>query len=366
MSDRSQELAQRITRAGAQIEPRLSDHDLERLMAATGQRARRRVVRRVGFAVAALGVAALAFLIARRGGNVDGRDGVAGGPASPGAIRFSDGSLATPLDRGSVLVVAEDSPRRMRVDLQLGGARFQVTRNRERSFSVGAGSVAITVVGTVFAVQRLPDRVGVTVEQGTVKVAWKAGEHLLHGGEDGWFPIDAPAADSGGGPASGNGADGGGAREAARGRPRGVRAPAAGKGADDARVDAGPAEDPVETLLKAADAARAAGHPDEGAAILKRLLDRHPQDPRAPLAQLTLGRALLMELGRPHEAAVVFAELRARAPSGPFAADALAREAEAWSRAGRREEARARALEYLRLYPDGNRAAAVRGFGGIE
>ena len=65
-------------------------------------------------------------------------------------------------------------------------------------------------------------------------------------------------------------------------------------------------------------------------------------------------------------AAVVFAELRARAPDGPFAADALAREAEAWSRAGKRAEARARALEYLRLYPDGNRAAAVRGFGGIE
>ena len=127
-----------------------------------------------------------------------------------------------------------------------------------------------------------------------------------------------------------------------------------------------PREDPVETMLAAADDARAAGHPDEAAAILKRLIDQHGGDRRAPLAQFTLGRLLLLDLSHPLEAAVVFAELRARAPAGPFAADALAREAEAWSRAGKLTEARARALEYLRLYPDGNRAAAVRGFGGIE
>jgi transmembrane sensor len=355
------DLADRIERAGARIEAPLSDHDLERLMIAAGQRGRRRRVRRIGFSLAAVGVAAVALLIVTKKGGHDRATGhavaerSATAPASPGTIKFSDGSLATAIDPDSVLVIAEDSTRRMSVDLARGGGRFQIVPNRERSFTVRAGPITVMVVGTVFAVQRLPDRVGVKVERGAVRVAWRTGEHLLHAGEDGWFPLDPPAPQATGG-------SGGTAPSPAR--PRSARAPAS-KAADD-QVNEQPRQDPVETMLAAADAARAAGHPDEGAAILKRLIDGHGRDPRAPLAQFTLGRVLLMELDRPREAAVVFAELRARAPDGPFAADALARETEAWSRAGRRAEARARALEYLRLYPDGNRAAAVRGFGGIE
>jgi transmembrane sensor len=360
MSD-PRDLAERIERAGARIEAPLSDHDLERLMIAASQRGRRRSVRRIGFSLAALGVAAVALLIVSRNGARDRATGnavverSAAAPPSPGTIRFSDGSLATAIDADSVLVIAEDSARRMGVDLARGGGRFQVVPNPARSFSVRAGPITISVVGTVFAVQRLPDRVGVKVERGAVKVGWQTGEHLLHAGEDGWFPLDLPA------PAATGGSGG---TAPAQARPRPARALA--NKATDGRVNDQPAQDPVETMLAAADAARAAGHPDEGAAILKRLIDNHGRDPRAPLAQFTLGRVLLMELDRPREAAVVFAELRARAPDGPFAADALARETEAWSRAGRREEARARALEYVRLYPDGNRAAAVRRFGGIE
>ena len=362
MSD-PRDLAARIERAGTRIEAPLSDHDLERLMIAAGQRGRRRRVRRIGFSLAAVGAAAVALLVVSRTGGLHRATGnavaerAAAAPA-PGTIKFSDGSLATAIDLDSVLVIAEDSPRRMSVDLARGGGRFQIVPNRERSFTVRAGPITVTVVGTVFAVQRLPDRVGVKVERGTVKVGWQTGEHLLQAGEDGWFPLDPPAPEATGG----SGGNAGSARSHARPRP--ARAPA-GKATDD-RENERPGQDPVETMLAAADAARAAGHPDEGAAILKRLIDNHGRDPRAPLAQFTLGRVLLMELDRPREAAVVFAELRARAPDGPFAADALAREAEAWSRAGRRAEARARALEYLRLYPDGNRAAAVRGFGGIE
>ena len=260
-------------------------------------------------------------------------------------LRFTDGSLATPLGAGDVLVVAESAPARVRVDVRRGGGRFQVTPNKQRTFAVSAGPVTVTVLGTVFAVRRLEDRVGVTVERGTVRVTWPDGAHVLNAGEDGWFPTAATA-------------------------PLPVAPEPAEKPTEETsavRKSAAPRDDnSVEALLVAADTERAKGRPDEAAGILRRLLQAHGGDRRAPLAQLTLGRLLLLDLGRPREAAQVFAELRASAPDGPFAADALARETEAWSRAGRTAEAHARAREYLRLYPDGNRAAAVRKFGGIE
>ena len=351
MSDPA-DLAQRIERAAARIDPRLSDHDIERLVIATRMRGRRRVVKRVGWSVGALAVAAVALAALGRDGRLPWSwargDSVAERtPPGPDAhpLRFDDGSLATPLQASDVLVVAESAPGRVRVDVRRGGGRFQVTPSKHRTFAVSAGPVTVTVLGTVFAVRRLEDRVGVTVERGTVRVAWPDGTHVLNAGEDGWYPTASTAP------------------------PTPAPEPAE-KPVDETPAARKPAaardESSVESLLAAADTERAKGHPDEAAAILRRLLQAHGGDRRAPLAQLTLGRLLLLDLGRPREAAQVFAELRAGAPDGPFAADALAREAEAWARAGRTAEAHARAVEYLRLYPDGNRAAAVRKFGGIE
>ena len=354
MSDHPADLAQRIERAAARIEPRLSDHDIERLVVATRMRGRRRVVKRVGWSVGALAAAAVALALLGRDAKLpwSGARGASvaqrtpPGPGAPAAppLHFADGSLATPLDAGDVLVVAESAPGRVRVDVRRGGGRFQVTPNRQRTFAVSAGPVTVTVLGTVFAVRRLEDRVGVTVERGTVRVAWPDGVHVLNAGEDGWFPTAATAPPPPPAPAGKTGDDNATARKASPARE----------------------DDSVDGLLAAADTERAKGHSEEAAAILRRLLQAHGGDRRAPLAQLTLGRLLLLDLGRPREAAQAFAELRASAPDGPFAADALARETEAWARAGRTSEAHARALEYLRLYPDGNRAAAVRKFGGIE
>jgi len=73
-----------------------------------------------------------------------------------------------------------------------------------------------------------------------------------------------------------------------------------------------------------------------------------------------------IDLGRPGDAAAAFARARALAPAGPLAEDALAREAEALVQAGARSDARARAAEYLRLYPRGRRGPALRVLGGPE
>lgn len=116
----------------------------------------------------------------------------------------------------------------------------------------------------------------------------------------------------------------------------------------------------VDALMAAADAARFGGHPSEAPEYLSEVIDAHARHAMAPLAAFTLGRVRLEQLGAPADAARAFAKARALDPSGALAADALAREVEAWAKAGQLETARSRARAYLEAYPDGRRVAAVR------
>ncbi len=324
----SEHLFVRINRAATSIDPGLTDRDVERLLMRSHGKARRRVFRRVGLAAITVGLGAL--MVVRLGttdvrGTREVADGKTPAPVSrarPGAgqLKLADGSTVIPLDAETQLKAVENSERRVTIELGRGRGRFDVVPMTARSFEVHAGDVTIAVVGTVFTVERVADRVGVSVERGSVRVNWGMGQRQLNGGENGWFP------------------------------PLQVKSGATS----------------AENLLAAADAARLAGRPQDGVMLLRRLLREHGADPRAPLAAFTLGRVLMMEIDRPREAAAAFADAGARAPRGPFAEDALAREVEAWSRAGDAVRAGARAREYLRRFPNGRRADAVRTFGGIE
>lgn len=123
--------------------------------------------------------------------------------------------------------------------------------------------------------------------------------------------------------------------------------------------------DPL-ALMEAADVARRDDRPQLAAEHLRRLLRDHEHSPEAPFAAFTLGRVLLESLGEPAESADAFALVRAYAPEGSLAQDALAREVEALSKAGNGREAYERARLYLQLYPSGRRLHAVRLFGGLE
>ena len=116
--------------------------------------------------------------------------------------------------------------------------------------------------------------------------------------------------------------------------------------------------------MLAADVARLSSHPAEAVAPLRKLCDVYPSDKRAPVAAFTLGRVLLDDLGRAPEAAAVFEKARVLWPSGPLAEDALAREVEAWKRAGNGERTRALADQYVRQYPNGRHAPALRKIAG--
>ena len=122
----------------------------------------------------------------------------------------------------------------------------------------------------------------------------------------------------------------------------------------------------AEDLMLAADAARLSGHAAEAVPYLERLLREHSSDARAPLAAFTIGRISLAQLGRPGQAADMFALSRRLAPAGALASDALARETEAAAAAGDGARARRLATEFVSRYPSGRRTQAVRRAGGLE
>jgi transmembrane sensor len=122
--------------------------------------------------------------------------------------------------------------------------------------------------------------------------------------------------------------------------------------------------DDVDDLMLWADVTRLVGHPGEAVAPLERVLAEHVDDRRAPLAAFALGRTLLRDLDRPRAAAEAFRRALDLAPDGTLAEDALAREIEAWSRAGDTRRARERARRYLERYPEGRWRDQVKKLGG--
>jgi transmembrane sensor len=345
----SPELMRRIARAAATLDPDLTDRDVERVVQGAARRRRRRTGARAALAATALGAAAVA-LVHFLPQPLPPAPKLAGAMGAP--LRLHDGSLATPLEPDSALALVGESAERVELALGRGRARFEVVPSPSRRvFAVQAGDVTVTVLGTIFTVERVADRIGVAVERGTVRVDWKIGTRLLHKGESGWFP--PLLVDSGGQPAAP--------------APRvAVAVVKKDKNTETRRLARAETAETAEGLLAQADSERVAGRAEQGAALLRRLLRDHAHDARAPLAAFTLGRLLLMELDRPREAAAAFAEVRALAPGGSFAEDALAREVEAWQRAGDAAKVRLRAREYVTLYPSGRRVDTIRTLGELE
>jgi transmembrane sensor len=283
-------------------------------------------------------------------------------PVAPGVLSLGDGSVVTPLGPGSRLLARRVSETDVVVALAGGGARFDVPERKARRFRAELGALAVETHGAAFRVQlgRRQGQVEVAAERGEVSARVGQEAHIVVAGQTRAFSIaardDAAPAD--------------------RGEPPAPPAPPSSWRDDAARGDYAAAwtalgalralPDSMEDLQLAADVARLSGHAVAAVAPLARALELHADDPRAPLVAFTLGRVHLEDLGAPRDAALAFARARTLAPDGPLAEDALAREVEAWSRAGETGTARTQALIYTQRYPQGRRAHAVRRFGGLE
>jgi transmembrane sensor len=262
------------------------------------------------------------------------------------------------------------------VNLHRGRSNFRVTPDHARVFTVRAGDVMVTVLGTEFTVEKRGERTYVRVTRGKVSVDWPGGNRLLLAGDEGQFPpeepkqlTDLPRAPPVAPPALGVNLPKAAAEEA---RPaiEEYRDRAAQQDFDKAYqvMLATPkvVGSDVSDLMLAADVARLSGHPAEAVPYLRRVLGEHSGDSRAPSAAFTLGRMYLGQLGSPGEAAAAFAKVRALAPVGPLAEDALAREVEARARAGEKATAQSLARQYLERYPNGRRTAVVRAQAGLD
>lgn len=286
-------------------------------------------------------------------------------------ILFADGSRALPLGPDAQLTVLRADVHRTISELRRGGYRFTVARNRPRVFEVRAGAISVEVLGTEFELERTSlEQVRVHVESGRVRVVWPGRSTELAMGQGGVFP--PPGAT----PATTNKMSPVPARVEVQRQPKSDQSPrkrwtALARAGDYDQAYAALRSErqaPLSAveLMLAADVARLSHHPEQAVDPLRRVLSRHPRDPRAPLAAFTLGRIFLDDLGRPKEAAAAFGRARSLAPAGPLAPDALAREVEALSRAGDEGSARERAEEYVSRYPRGTRLRSVRRFGGLE
>jgi transmembrane sensor len=255
-------------------------------------------------------------------------------------MRFADGSTAELRGPDSRIEARSVTPEAIELTLVRGSARFDVVPRAGRPFRIWVGAVKVEVVGTVFSVERLATSARVTVERGSVRVVSGDSATLLSPGSAEVIPLaGVPVAP----PVS--------ATPAAP-----VRAEAKHRGKRDEPGD----------LLAAAEDARREERLDDAIVLLRRIVDQHPRDPRAPYAAFILGRVLLDELGRPREAAAAFARVGTLDPNTPLLPDALAREVESWSRAGEPARAEARGREYLARYPDGRRIREVRRYSRIE
>ncbi|MEM9452689.1 MAG: FecR domain-containing protein [Myxococcota bacterium] len=262
-------------------------------------------------------------------------------------LQFRDGSAVIPDDEGSDLVIAEAGADLTRVELRRGGARFDVTPRLDRQFRVEMGLVTVDVLGTEFHCLRQDGRVTVEVIRGRVSVSWPGGSSLLRRGESGVFPpVAAEPSPERRAPASSSGARW---RRLAR------------KGEATAAYEALRAGEAVanraEELMLAADVARKAGHPAAALPYLRRVVEEHPADSRAPLAAFTIGR-IEFGRGRYRKAAKHFARVREMGETS-LVEHALAREVEAWAAAGDEARAQRLARDYVSRYPQGPRVDKV-------
>lgn len=347
-----------------------------------GWRSRRDARRRqAAVALSAVAVAAAAVFVLRR-------------PAPEGPLLRDDhtlpraveaGVVAHLLDRSTVavrggrLVVTGNSARSFATRLDGGRARFSVTPGGPRRWTVDCDGVIVEVTGTVFEVEREPAAVRVAVERGAVKVSSRrlAAPRPLTAGQ--WVRVPLVDAVPAAAPSAAPVAPASAPRVTPPPPPttprvaRALPTPTAWRdlarrgdydhawqelGADGvARVER---SSTAAELLELADVARLSGHPAEAVSPLERVLREHPHDDAAPLAAFALGRLQLDALGRPDRAAEALERALALGVPRTLEDDVRARLVEALARAGRHDAMRAAAEEYLRRFPEGRRAAAVR------
>lgn len=392
------------TKLTKDLDPRAIDEVWERIDAR--RRGRPSWGRATAIAGALALVVALVVLFLRQSGNAPAALRVEGGAPLPTAVALTQ---AVTLDDGScvgisggTLVPLANDGKAIRFSLPRGQATFDVVPGGPRTWTVDAGLVTVTVLGTRFDVTRGEHDARVSVERGKVLVTGKGipgGEVVLTAGEhvevnDGSAapapsatltpPSDAADAEVSPGPAPRQAPS---VAPATPGPTAALPSPLAppsassttspedawhpladrGKyaeayatlGKEGVAREARRAERP-EDLLQVADVARLSGHPADAVLPLERLLANHPTSKAAPQAAFTLGKIELDALGRPGRAAAAFEKAISLGVPAALKEDAFARRVEAYAKAGDPSKARTARNAYESAFPNGRYTESVQ------
>lgn len=301
-------------------------------------------------------------------------------------LELPDGSRVS-LARGTRMELIEESPRRVSLALRMGFVSFE-TETTDVAYTVDCGTVALAFSDAAFSVERgasevvihvlrgavvlrgesVPDRVQRVVGGQTMRVAL---HEMAHAAPTPAAAVEIPEVAAEQVEAEAVGVIEPVAARVVRGP---APAPAIAEAAEpsswqsaaesgnyrEAYEALGPSgvqrelvlADRVDDLFTLADVARLSGHPALAIAPLRRILDRHSDDPRAALAAFTMAQLELDRLGHPTEAAVAYARSLELGLPRSMRELAVARRVEALGRAGS-PDAAAAASSYLRAYPAG-------------
>lgn len=354
---------ERVERSRAHVDPRWDAARSELALAALVRKKRRRAcVQALALATAAITAVAWAVWPASDAPSPQTATVQESKPAPDATderlVHFADGSTVALLSPHARVDIVKQEPDAIELAIASGRYRFDVNERSSREFVIASGGVSVAVLGTRCVIEHGEKEMRVLAERGALRIDAHGTRIELSEGQHSLISLLPPEK------------AGAGARSGAE-KSRRWRNLAARGVYDEAfqvlsKKSTPKVRDRTDELLLAADVARLSGHPRSAVPYLEQILKRHRTDPRASLAAFTLGRVWLKELGQPRQAALAFADARALNLTGSLAEDALAREVEAWHQAGETQRAQERASEYVRLYPEGRRAAHVRRMGGLD
>ncbi len=363
-----------------------SDGDLARLWPSIERRRSRASTRSAALWIASAAVAgsALFALTHPRAASAPGPLRLASGAAvvtldaaaGTRLVDLSDRSRLT-LSEGAVVEPLRNDARVFDTSLPRGRVRFDVQPHGPRRWSIDCGLATVRVVGTSFALERSPERLHIEVFHGLVRVEGRRvpdGVRLLSAGQSIDVlaatttpvaarvtpPVEAPAAARPPvvtpPPRAARAAVSDAWRALAAQREFQRAYEALGPGGAEARARGATADD----LLALGEVAHRSRHYAEAAELYARFITAHGDHAQAGMVAFTLGRLQLDQLASPSDAARSLDRAQRLGVARYLQEDLAARLVEARARSGDAAGARAAADAYLRVFPDGRRAADVR------
>ncbi|HUJ60635.1 MAG TPA: FecR domain-containing protein [Kofleriaceae bacterium] len=338
--------------------------------ARTGRRAWPRWPLALGLAAAAAIVAVVLWPhggtgpLAARDPQIAVAPGAELGASAARAVELDDGSRVELAADARMQVLSNDADRFVAL-LGHGRAHFDVRPGGPRRWEIETSRATVEVVGTAFVVDADDHRLLVAVERGVVMVRGErvpgrvvrltAGQHLE-------IADPAPVKTAAASPPSPTPAPAPVAPPPpAPPPPPPPPLPPAPRPAPHAAPP--PAQD-LAGVLADADQRRTGGDAAGAAELLERALAGAKGDESTGLAEFTLGRIYLENLGQPDKAAAAFGKVIALGEPLGLLEDARARRIEALVKAGHRDDAAAALAEYDRAHPHGVHRAMLHALVG--